>query len=87
MKVLFFQQRRELYYSVHILFDIIRKKLPPTVEQKVLHFAHNGLPKHKQLQHIWAVSKQEKGDIYHIVEEINYAALFMKKERQLDQQR
>ena len=81
MKILYFQQKRELYYSVHILFDIIRKKLPATVEQKILFYAHNGLPKLKQFQHILSISTKEKGDINHIVEEINYAALFMKKEK------
>jgi glycosyltransferase involved in cell wall biosynthesis len=81
MKVLFFQQKRELYYSVHILFNIIREKLPPSVEQKVLHYAHNGLPRLKKLQHILSVSRREKGDINHIVEEINYAAYFMEKKK------
>ncbi|MDO9372918.1 MAG: glycosyltransferase family 1 protein [Ferruginibacter sp.] len=81
MKVLFFQQKRELYYSVHILFNIVRSKLPPSVEQKVLYYAHNGLPRLKKFQHIFSISRKEKGDINHIVEEINYAAFFMEKEK------
>lgn len=81
MKVLFFQQKRELFYSVHILFNIIREKLPGSVEQKVLHYAHNGLPRLKKFQHILSVSRKEKGDINHIVEEINYAAYFMEKKK------
>ena len=81
MKVLFFQQKREIYYSVHILFDIVRQHLPKSVEQKVLYYSHLGLSRIKKIQHILAVSSEEKGDINHIVEEINYAVFFMKKEK------
>ena len=81
MKILFFQQKRELYYSVHILFDIIRKHLPKDVEQKVVFFSHLGLSSLKKIQHLAQASTREEGDINHIVEEINYAAFFMKKEK------
>lgn len=81
MKILYFQQKRELFYSVHILFDIIRKNLPAGVEQKVLFYSHHGLSRLKKIQHILSVSTKEKGDINHIVEEINYAALFMEKKK------
>ena len=81
MKILFFQQKRELYYSVHILFDIIRQNLPLSVKSKVLYYSHHGLSKLKQIQHIISISTKEKGDINHIVEEINYAALLMKKSK------
>ena len=81
MKILYFQQRRELYYSVHILFNIIRQHLPASIEQKVMYFSQNGLSRLKKFQHIRSVSTQEQSDINHIVEEINYAAFFMSKEK------
>jgi glycosyltransferase involved in cell wall biosynthesis len=81
MKVLFFQNEREPYYSVHTLFNIIRSHLPATIQQKVIHFSLNGLSKIKKTQNILAVTKVEKGDINHIVDDINYATFFLKKEK------
>ena len=81
MKIIFYQKKRELFYSVHILFNIIRKKLPDSIEQKVLYFSLQNLSGLKKIQHIFSVSKAESADIHHIVEEISYAALFMEKKR------
>ncbi|CAN5430758.1 glycosyltransferase family 1 protein [soil metagenome] len=81
MKILFFQQKRELYYSVHIVFDIVREKLSNTIEQKVLSYNLHGLSPVQKIKQLFSVSRQEKGDIYHVVEEINYAVLFMKKRK------
>ncbi|MEO6228741.1 MAG: glycosyltransferase [Ferruginibacter sp.] len=81
MKILFFQQKRELYYSVHIVFNIVREKLSGAIEQKVLSYNLYGLSPVQKIKQLFSVSRQEKGDIYHVVEEINYAVLFMKKRK------
>lgn len=81
MKVSFFQNEREPYYSVHTLFNIIRSHLPSCIEQKVIHFSLNGLSKLKKIQNILAVTKAGKGDINHIVDDINYATFFLNKEQ------
>lgn len=81
MKVLFFQQMRGPYDSVQILFDVIREKLPESIEKKEMYFTHNLLSGFKKVQHIYSVSTSEKADIFHNVGEITYAALFMKKKK------
>jgi glycosyltransferase involved in cell wall biosynthesis len=81
MKIIFFQQKRELYYSVHILFNIIRQHLPESIKSKVLYFSPNGLTTLKKIKNLRSVSTQEESDINHIVEEVNYAALFMSREK------
>lgn len=78
---MFFQNEREPYYSVHTLFNIIRSHLPSSIQQKVIHFSLNGLSKIKKIQNILSVTKAEKGDINHIVDDINYATFFLKKEQ------
>lgn len=81
MKILFFQQKREQYYSVHIVFNTVREKLTGSIEQKVLSYNFHGLSPIQKLKHLFSVSKQEKGDIYHVVEEINYAVFFMRRRK------
>ncbi len=81
MKILFFQQKRELYYSVHIVFNIVRDKLSSVIEHKVLSYSLDGLSLFQKIKQLFSVSRQEIGDINHVVEEINYAVFFMKKRK------
>ena len=78
---MFFQNEREPYYSVHTLFKIIRSHLPSFIKQKIIYFSLDGLSKIKKIQNILAVTKAGKCDINHIVDDINYATFFLKKEQ------
>ena len=78
MKVVFYQNKDE-FLSINLLFDIIKKKLPATVQFSTKYFRHNGASLKDRLYDILSGAFLSNKYINHIIGDFNYATLLMPK--------
>lgn len=83
MTVFFFQRKPILgkNFSIEILFNSIRKHLPPTIQHRVVlsRFVNSGGL--QKLGNIVEILYKKQGDVNHITGDVHYIALFMKRQR------
>ena len=83
MTVFFFQRKPivDKNFSIEILFNSIRKHLPPTIQHRVVlsRFVNSGGL--QKIGNIVEILFKKQGDINHITGDVHYIALLMKKQK------